>query len=204
MQQLISEYGYLAVLVGTFFEGETVVVLGALAAKLGYLDIGFVILAALAGTFCGDQLYFFIGRHYGDRLLARWPSWRMRAESVNELMLRYDTWFILGFRFIYGMRSISPFVIGMSRIRTGRFMLLNFLAAVLWASAVGGASFALGSAIDAFLLHLKRVEGFVLGAVVVAGLSIWVTHLVRTRISARRYVERESGKPAGIKPAKLR
>ncbi len=62
LEILIRNYGYWAVLVGTFLEGETILVLGGLSAHLGYLKLPWVIAAAFCGTLPGDQLYFFLGR----------------------------------------------------------------------------------------------------------------------------------------------
>lgn len=58
----LSHYGYLALLIGTFLEGETILVLGGLAAHQGYLDLAGVILAAFAGSLMGDQFFFLLGR----------------------------------------------------------------------------------------------------------------------------------------------
>lgn len=192
MADLIAEYGYLAIFVGCFLEGETVLVLGAIAAKLGYLDIGLVILSGMVGSYLGDNLFFFLGRWYGDKLLRRWPIWRRRARGVKNLLKKYDTWFIIGYRFIYGIRSISPFVFGMSGVRPRRFLALDLAACGAWAAAIGGASFALGSAVELFLYRLKGYEAVVLAGLAVAALVLWVVWLIRLRAETRSYVQHEA------------
>ena len=49
LQSLIENYGYLAILIGTFLEGETIVILAGFAAQLGYLELPWVIVTAIAG-----------------------------------------------------------------------------------------------------------------------------------------------------------
>lgn len=196
MSDLIARYGYLAVLIGTLLEGETILILGAVAAKLGYLKIGLVILAALVGSFAGDQAYFLIGRRYGHRLVARWPSWRMRVARATALLERYDTWFILGFRFIYGLRSISPFVVGMSAVPSRKFVFLNFLAALLWATAIGAASFALGAVIESVIHRFQVVEHYALLAIAGVGFLVWAAHWIRVRYRTRSYVRKEGSRPS--------
>ena len=56
LQDVIDKYGYAAVLIGTFLEGETILVIGGLAARLGYLKLQWVIVAAFAGSLAGDQI----------------------------------------------------------------------------------------------------------------------------------------------------
>ncbi len=55
---IIENYEYAAILIGTFLEGETILVLAGLAAHQGYLVLTWVILAAFLGSLGGDQLFF--------------------------------------------------------------------------------------------------------------------------------------------------
>ena len=55
----IVEYGYLAILIGSFFEGETILVLGGLAVQQGYLYLSLVFLCSLIGTLTSDNVFFF-------------------------------------------------------------------------------------------------------------------------------------------------
>jgi len=61
LEYLISHYGYVALVIGTFLEGESVLIVAGFAVHLGYLKLQWVILAAFAGSVAGDQLYFFLG-----------------------------------------------------------------------------------------------------------------------------------------------
>ena len=81
LQSLVDTYGYLAIFVGAFLEGETIVAMGGFAAQNGYLDIRLVILAALFAGFLGDELFFFLGRYHGKRILARFPNIARRASK---------------------------------------------------------------------------------------------------------------------------
>ncbi|MDD2409055.1 MAG: hypothetical protein PHF02_09530, partial [Tepidiphilus sp.] len=61
---LVSQYGYLAVFVGCFLEGETILLLASYAARRGYLDPWLVwAVAAFAGTL-GDLFFFWLGRRH--------------------------------------------------------------------------------------------------------------------------------------------
>lgn len=140
----LTTYGVWAVLIGTFLEGESILVAGAIAAHHGYMDIRLVLLAALIGSFVGDQLYFFLGRIYGRKFLLSRPKWSGRVEKVHRLLGRYHAAFILGFRFLYGLRTVAPFVLGTSTISAKRFVPLNFLGALLWSLTIGGMGYAIG------------------------------------------------------------
>jgi membrane protein DedA with SNARE-associated domain len=185
LEQLIQDYGYLAVLIGTFIEGETIVVLGGLAAHLGYLELQWVIVSAFTGSFFGDQLYFYIGRHWGPRIIAKRLSWQANVEKVYKHLRRHQDFLILTFRFYYGLRNVTPFVIGSSQVSRLRYFTLNFIGAVVWAITLGVLGYLFGEATQLFLEDIHKKGLWLLGALVVVGVVIWAITLIRTRHRAR-------------------
>lgn len=181
MEHLIAEYGYWAVLAGTFFEGETVPVLAGFAAHQGLLRLDLVVLCAFTGSFIGDQVWFWVGRHYGARWMAKHPTSASAAERVGRLLDRWGDWFVLSFRFLYGLRAVSPIAIGLSSITARRYALLNVISAAVWAVVVGGVGFLFGQAIEGVLGRLKAWEHRIFAALAIA-LVIFVIHrLVRRK-----------------------
>jgi len=155
---LIQQYGYLAILVGTFLEGELVIVAGALAAQLGYLDVVSVVCMAAAGTSAGDLLAFTAGRRGGRTVLARRPRLAARADRVLSLLERHRLLVILGYRFLYGLRLTAAFVIGMSAVPTRTFLVLSFLGILVWASAVAAVGYGFGYAVGPLLTSLAQYQ----------------------------------------------
>jgi membrane protein DedA with SNARE-associated domain len=182
LESLIDTYGYLAVLVGTFLEGETVLVLGGFAANRGYLALPWVIMAAFIGTLCGDQLFFFLGRKHSQRVLARHPSWKARADRAQRLLERFRTPLILVFRFMYGLRTVIPFAIGMSKVPTREFIALNIVSALIWAAIVGAGGYLFGHALELMLGNIKHYELEVLGAIAVIGALVWIVYFFLRRM----------------------
>lgn len=186
LEHVIASYGAIAVLVGTFLEGETILVLAGFAAHRGYMSLASVILAALVGTVAGDQLYFFIGRRYGRGFLERRPSWTARANRVHGVIERHSTLFMLGFRFWYGMRLVSPFVLGSSRVSAAKFAVLNVIGACLWAVAFAGAGYLFGKTVEHVVDDVKRIELAIFAVLAGAGISLWVVHAWHRRRQIRR------------------
>jgi membrane protein DedA with SNARE-associated domain len=181
LESVIDTYGYVAVLIGTCLEGETILVLGGFAAHRGYLALPGVILAAFIGSLCCDQLFFFLGRKHSQAVLARRPTWKSRADKANSLLERFRTPFILIFRFLYGLRTVSPFVIGMSSVSTSKFILLNAAGALVWAVVIGTAGYLFGSALEVLIGDVKRYEVAALLSIAVIGILVWTLHLYRRR-----------------------
>jgi membrane protein DedA with SNARE-associated domain len=191
IERFILEHGtwsYLVTFVWTFFEGETFVLLAGFAAAQGLLSVPILLIVAALGSFAGDQCYFWIGRHFGMRLMARQPLWRARVDSALGWLKRYDAGFILSFRFIYGVRNFSSFALGISGIDWRRFITLNFIAAWLWASVFVGAGYLCGHAFERMLGQIAHRFSIVLLGLFV--ILFFVGHLIhKLRRNRRRHAE---------------
>ncbi len=160
----IAEYGalfYPFTFAWTAVEGETFVIFAGYFASRGLLNLPLLIAAAWLGSFCGDQFYFWLGRRYGTRVLRRFPKWQPGVDKALRLLERYNTGFILSFRFIYGVRNFSSFAMGMSPLRWTRFLMLNFVAAGLWALMFAGGGYLCGEALSAVMGDAAEIMGLV-------------------------------------------
>jgi membrane protein DedA with SNARE-associated domain len=184
----LESFGYLAVVVGTFFEGETVLVLAGLASHRGYLSLPGVIAAGFVGTLAGDQLYFQIGRRRGEAFLARRPRLNARLERARVFLERHDVAFILGFRFLYGLRTVSPFAIGMSDVPFRRYLLLNAAGALVWSVTIALLGYSVGQSAELLLGRAREFEGWLFAGIAATGALVWMVYLLRTRARGERGV----------------
>ncbi len=188
LEALISTYGYVAIAVGTFFEGETILVLAGFAAHRGYLDLPWVILSAFLGTLCGDQLYFYLGRVKGTQFVEKRPHWRSKSQRVFSLLHKHEKLLVLGFRFLYGFRTVTPFMLGASGLSPVRFLVLNAIGALLWAISIGVSGYLFGSGLELLIGDIKRYEVIVFVGLAIAGAVAWSIYTFRKQ-KARRKTE---------------
>ncbi|MBA3813498.1 MAG: DedA family protein [Alphaproteobacteria bacterium] len=176
--EFVQNWGYLAVFLGSMIEGESVIFIAGFFAHEGYLSLPKIILVSFVGTLFADQALYFVGRHYGNPFINRFPSFRPRADKAFNLLRRYDNIFILSFRFIYGIRIISPVVIGASGVGVKRFILLNLIAALIWSvgSCVAAYFFA-----HLILEYLHLMPKIILGLVLLGGGMWYGIHKWRNR-----------------------
>jgi membrane protein DedA with SNARE-associated domain len=187
LEYIVIHFGYLAVLIGTFFEGEIILILGGFAAHRGYLHLPLVIAAAFLGSLCGDQLYFFLGRYRGRAFLRKHPDWEGRISRFRRLMDRFGTPFIIIFRFLYGLRTVAPFAIGLSDISTVKFMALNAVSAAVWAVVLGILGYLFGHAMEIVLDDVKEYEMVVMtGLVGIAVAVLMIRHALNKRRAGRQ------------------
>ena len=124
--------------------------------------IAYLWAAYLCAYMVGQFVNGFIGRKWGPRLLDRFPRYRPPVDVALGFLRKYNTWFILSFRFIYGIRNVSSFAMGLSGLSWTRFLVLNFIAAGLWACTFAGSGYILGKAFSALLGDLAESFGLVM------------------------------------------
>lgn len=179
----VLSYGYLAVFVGTFLEGETILLAAGFAAHRGLLDWPLVVLIATLGGTLGDQLAFLLGRWKGNALIERFPALAKHKPRVHELLERHAVAFILTVRFLYGLRIAGPLLLGSSRVPALRFAVLKMIGAALWAATITSAGYSFGLAIDAFFADLKRFEEIILVTILALGALFWLWRKSRSTLS---------------------
>ncbi|MGQ9660303.1 MAG: DedA family protein [Thermochromatium sp.] len=169
---LISQYGLVAVLVGTVLEGESVLLVAGYAAHRGYLDFPAVVTLAWLGAVLGDQAWFWLGRRHGSWLLARRPGLRARMDGALALISRHPGKAALAMRFAWGLRTALPIAMGMSALPAGRFLALNLLSAAVWAPLIAGLGWSFGALITQHAAQLHRYEHYLAAGLVAAALAI--------------------------------
>lgn len=144
----IAHYGLIAILVGAALEGETVAMIGGMSAHRGLFALPAVWAAVLAGTLIADQGLFFAGRLLKDRPWVLKMRSTGRFQKAQSLFERHPQKFVLLFRFFYGMRTVSPMLIGTSGFAPARFAVLNLVAAIAWSALFVGLGYVFGLGIE--------------------------------------------------------
>lgn len=180
---------YMVLLIWTFLEGETIVIIAGVAARDGHLCLPLVALCAFCGSLSCDQLLFFVGRYKGKAILAKHPAWQARADKVYRLVERHQTWLILGFRFLYGLRNVTSLTLGMSEVRARRFVILNTIGAVVWAVTFAVGGYLLGEAMETFFT--RSGKWYAIGGLAVVAIIVWITRLIRRRSLRKMNKSRE-------------
>ncbi|HEX6762418.1 MAG TPA: DedA family protein [Gaiellaceae bacterium] len=116
---------------------ETAVILAGVLCTTGpHLSLGWVIAAAAAGAFIGDNTSYLLGRYGGEPVRRRFfhgaKSTRALAWARGHLARRGGVIIIVA-RFIPGGRTATTFTCGLTRYEWRRFAGFSAIAAVIWA-----------------------------------------------------------------------
>ncbi|MQT92470.1 DedA family protein [Pseudomonas helleri] len=178
---LLATYGYLAIFIGCLLEGETILILGGMAAHQHVLKLLPVIgYASLAGML-GDQLLFWTGRYFGARLIPRFHKQQAGIDRVTQLVNQHPTVSIFSVRFLYGMRLVGPMVIGACKVSPLKFTVINLLGAVTWATLFASAGYWAGEFLEGVLGDLKPYRLPIVLCVIVLMVALAVVRHYRAK-----------------------
>jgi len=130
----LKEYGYIVLFVWSMMEGETGLVMAGILCHTGDMNLPIAILVAGFGSFLMDQVWFYIGVHNKAYVHKEFSKHRRKFARSRLLVRKFGAWIVFGQRFIYGMRTIVPIVVGMSGYDKVKFAIVNFISGFIWAS----------------------------------------------------------------------
>jgi membrane protein DedA with SNARE-associated domain len=188
LQPTLDHYGYLAVAglvlledFGVPVPGETVLILGAVYAGTGRLNIVLVGLLGFLAAVMGDNIGFAIGRFGGRRLVDRFGRYILltpeRLDKATEFFERRGASIIIVARFIEGLRQANGIIAGTTGMHWARFLAFNAVGAALWVGLWASVGYFSGNHITSIYntaTHYSVIFGIVVGVVLIAYIAFRV------------------------------
>ncbi|WP_457626349.1 DedA family protein [Persephonella sp.] len=166
LEQFLQNYGYIAVFVGTFLEGELFLLIVGFFIKLKLLNPYVSLVAAMAGAFLHEIIYFFVGKWKGRQVLLRNRHTRKEYRRAKKLLQKYGILSIFIIRFLYGMRMIPMMLMGATGFAAGKFIFFNLISLFFWAIIYLSVGYFFGKAAEHFFGEAKEYY-FIAVAVIV-------------------------------------
>lgn len=182
-EPLLLKFGYPGIFVANFTEGigiplpgQTLLMVGALLASQGQLQIGLVLGLAFAGSLLGACVGFAIGRRSGRVMLRRLPVNPALLERVEDFFRRRGIVVVLFSRFVDGFRQLTPIVAGSLEMRWWPFFWASVLSSLVWVGVWGLGVYLLDEDFHRLLSRVSFLKpyGWALCLLVLAALGIWL------------------------------
>jgi membrane protein DedA with SNARE-associated domain len=173
MEVILIKYGLIAVFIAASLEADVIPVLVGVAAHRGYFNPVFAVVAASAGAFAGDCVWFYVGRHDLIRKSKLLQRIRPRAEALFQ---RVGHWQVPASHVIYGTRIATMTFVGTRGTSFARFSAIDATSCLVLTTILFSLGYALSASVSVILTDVKRVEFVLLIVVAVVGL---ILHLLQ-------------------------
>ena len=148
MEDMLSNmvtYGYIGLFLYSLGGGFVALMAAAVLASQGKMDIGIVLSVAFIANFVGDTLLFYMARYHKNDMMNYLRTHRRKLALSHLLMKRHGAWVIYMQKFVYGIKTLIPLAIGITKFPFVKFTINNFFATIVWVIVVGLGSYLAGN-----------------------------------------------------------
>ncbi len=169
----LKEYGYIILFLWSILEGEIGLIMAGIMSHTGDMQYFMAVFVAGLGGFAGDQIYFYIGR-FNKGFIQRKLHTQRRKFAIAHLLLKKYGWPIIFMqRYMYGLRTVIPMSIGITKYSSKQFALINLISAWVWAAITITPAYFFGAEILSILAVAKQHWYF---ALPVAGAFLYAVY----------------------------
>ncbi len=169
----LETWGYLAIAFFSFGGSMLIVATAGVFAYLGHINLTYALIIAIIFNFLGDNFLFYLGR-YNKKDIQKYLIKHKRKLAITRLLMKkYGVLAIFIQKFIYGVKTLIPIVMALSKYDFKKFVIYNFFASIVFVLTVGLASYYSSDAIIAAFNYLKSKPYLAPLALIVIGGAIW-------------------------------
>lgn len=175
MEDIIRDGGNLAYVVlflYSFGGGFVGLVLAGVLSYAGDLNIFVSIIVAGTANFIGDQFLFYMARTNKSYAKETMKKFGRKVALAHLLMRKYGSPVVFFQKYVYGIKTLIPLAMGLTKYSFNKFTIYNIFASALWALVVGFTSYILGEIILTYAQEYKYY-GVALILAIVFGVSYY-------------------------------
>jgi membrane protein DedA with SNARE-associated domain len=185
----LKEYGYIILFLWSILEGEIGLIMAGIMSHTGDMQYFMAVFVAGLGGFVGDQIYFYIGRFNKGFIQRKLHSQRRKFAIAHLLLKKYGWPIIFMQRYMYGLRTVIPMSIGITKYSSRQFALINLISAWVWAAITITPAYFFGAEILDLLAIAKQHWYF---ALPVAGIFLYAIYTYFHRLEQHLLQKRQN------------
>ena len=155
MEDLIKDWGYIVLFLYSFGGGFVALVVAGILSYSGDLNIFLTLIVAGVANFIGDQFLFTIARNNKNTAKKMMEKHRRKIAMAHLLMRKYGSWVIFLQKYIYGIKTLIPLAMGITKYDYKKFIFFNFFATIVWTLIIGISSYMLGELVYKYIDEFK-------------------------------------------------
>ncbi len=147
----LSTYGYIILAFYSFGGGMVALIGAGILSSMGKMDISTSIFVATVANFIGDSVLFYLSQTNKKEVMGYMQKHKRKIAYTNLLMRKYGWLAVFLQKYIYGVKTLVPIVMGLTKYDFRKFVTLNFFASIVWGLVVGLISFYFSTAVRAWM-----------------------------------------------------
>ena len=187
LQQFLEEFTYAGIFLALFLGGigvplpeEVAVLTSGVLAHEGVVRWWLALPVCILGVLSGDVVLYWVGRHWGERVLGWRPVRRVlsveRERILTEAYHRHGVKIVFTVRHVMGLRAAAFLTAGIVRVPFPRFLAADTAASMIGVPTSFGLAFFFTDQLEQIMADVHRAERWALLLLFIA-FAVWITVL---------------------------
>jgi len=170
----LATYGYIGLFIYSLGGGFIGLVAASVLSFMGKMDLTMSISIAFLGNALGDVLLFWLTRYQKSMMVEGLRKHRRKLALAHILIKKHGDWVIFIQKFIYGLKTVVPIAIALTKYDFKKFAILNLFAAGVWALAFGLSSYYFGAVLSKFAVYISENKWIAPVILLTIGGLVWL------------------------------
>jgi membrane protein DedA with SNARE-associated domain len=179
----LSSWGYLALAFFSFGGSLIVVAAAGVLSFLGEMNLVISLIIAILFNFIGDMFLFYLGRYHKEDIKPYFEKHKRKIALSTLILRKYGVLAIFIQKFLYGIKTLIPISMALSRYDFKKFGLYNALASPFFVLTIMLSAYYAGDSIKSLFEYFKAYPWlpFLVLASIIATIWYGMEHLTKRR-----------------------
>jgi len=179
----LEAWGYLAVAFFSFGGSLFIVAAAGVFSFMGHMDLATALIVAMVANFMGDNFLFYLGKYHKKDIRPYYAKHKRKIALATLIMRRYGVLAIFIQKFLYGVKTLVPISMALSKYDFKKFIFFNIFATIIFVLTIGLSAYFASEKIIAFFAYVQE-KPWIAPVVMVAALGmLW---LVLSRMTKKK------------------
>ena len=155
MEALIKDWGYIILFLYSFGGGFLALAVASVLSYSGDLNIYITLIVAGSANLIGDQFLFLLARNNKTYAKNMMKKHKRKIALAHLMMRKYGSLVVFIQKYIYGIKTLIPLVMGLTKYDSKKFLFFNIFATILWTIVIGTIAYNLGDLVYTYTDQFK-------------------------------------------------
>ena len=151
----LETWGYLAVAFFAFGGSLFIVAAAGVFSFMGKMDLTTALVIATISNYFGDMFLFYLGKYQKKQIQPYFAKHKRKIALATLIMRKYGVWAIFIQKFIYGIKTLVPISMALSKYDFGKFGFYNIFASIVFVMTIGLSAYYSSEAIIGIFGYIK-------------------------------------------------
>jgi len=152
----LSTWGYFALAFFSFGGSLVVVAAAGVLSYMGEMNLILSLIIAIVFNYIGDMVLFYMGKYNKEEIKPYFEKHKRKIALSTLILRKYGVWAIFIQKFLYGIKTLIPLSMALSRYDFKKFGFYNIFASIFFVVVIMLSSYYAGETIKSLFESFKE------------------------------------------------